>query len=461
MDKETTNDRKEGEGTINICAGNFVRDNFDIVDSFRRTFDELSDVEEDEGGAATDLFYNFVSTESVDALATPPTHHDVGGKDSKQDSGVVDNESEAYYSGNTKSGAVVAPHNAATIFRYNRSATMSVFSAAAALPTDDAASPFDEIVASFVPPHAAAAEEEEAQSLNNKVDDKILVAEKAVPSLHLAATCSSSFESSTDSNDEEIALEDKLPIDEDKEEEDKRRIPRSILFWIVISLVCLLFLGLVPVFLAIAKKNKINDEQGAMMTGSVFQGSPGSPEKQDIDDQQMSGPVVSVQPEEAKVPTAEPTLTPSESNGPSDVPSIAPSASSSPSNMPSRVPSGYPTASPFKLFNYGESLYTNYELGIQLSEGLNAKLIAQKNSRVKYADGSESTLKFHEWLDGAGVAPLPDGGYVYISNSEDDAGKGGVFGLYFDKDGGITNYKALLTGTTWNCGGGKGGSLKM
>ena len=144
--------------------------------------------------------------------------------------------------------------------------------------------------------------------------------------------------------------------------------------------------------------------------------------------------------------TSSPTLSPISSD-PSPVPSIEPTAG------PTWVPSGYPTNSPFKLFNYGESLYTDHEIGIQISEGLNARVLARVNQRVRYADGSVSTLRFHEALDGAGVAPLPDGGYVYVSNSENDNRRGGVFGLYFDENGEITEYKALLQGTTWNCGG--------
>ncbi|KAL9189758.1 hypothetical protein ACHAXT_009433 [Thalassiosira profunda] len=52
-----------------------------------------------------------------------------------------------------------------------------------------------------------------------------------------------------------------------------------------------------------------------------------------------------------------------------------------------------------------------------------------------------------------GIAKL-DEGYVYMSNSEMGAGLGGVYGLYFNEDGEVTEYKALLTGTTRNCGGG-------
>jgi len=49
--------------------------------------------------------------------------------------------------------------------------------------------------------------------------------------------------------------------------------------------------------------------------------------------------------------------------------------------------------------------------------------------------------------------PLEDG-YVYVVNSEESDGDGGVYGLYFDKDGNLDEYKALLTRTTRNCGGG-------
>lgn len=89
-----------------------------------------------------------------------------------------------------------------------------------------------------------------------------------------------------------------------------------------------------------------------------------------------------------------------------------------------------------------------------VSEGLQVKLIAKAGRRVQYADGTESKLAYHGWTDGAGVIPLDDGGYVYVANSEDDNRKGGVYGLYFDKNAEVVEYKALLTGTTWNCGGG-------
>lgn len=79
---------------------------------------------------------------------------------------------------------------------------------------------------------------------------------------------------------------------------------------------------------------------------------------------------------------------------------------------------------------------------------------------MKYANGDESKLDYHTKSDAAGIIPMNpddptgDDGYVYVTNSEEGDNDGGVYGLYFDKDGNILDYKALLTGTTDNCGGG-------
>ena len=83
-----------------------------------------------------------------------------------------------------------------------------------------------------------------------------------------------------------------------------------------------------------------------------------------------------------------------------------------------------------------------------MSAGLNVKLIAKTGDKVQYANGEESNLKWHTRSDAAGIVPLdPEnplaGGYVYMSNSESDD-EGGVYGLYFDKDGNIVDYKATV-----------------
>ena len=48
------------------------------------------------------------------------------------------------------------------------------------------------------------------------------------------------------------------------------------------------------------------------------------------------------------------------------------------------------------------------------------------------------------------MIPLKDG-YVYVSNSENDDGLGGVWGMYFNEKDEIVDFKKLLGGTTWNC----------
>eukprot|EP00986_Skeletonema_menzelii_P016299 scaffold14214_cov117-Skeletonema_menzelii.AAC.1 len=158
----------------------------------------------------------------------------------------------------------------------------------------------------------------------------------------------------------------------------------------------------------------------------------------------MNGTIVT-----KKIETGSPT-----SPSPSSSPSFGPSITNLPSLQPSSFPSAFPSAAPFVLFTYGESLYTDNDLGIQISDGLTARQIAQTGSRVSFVNGEQSSISYHGMMDGAGIAPLPDGGYAYLSNSEKSSGRGGVYGLYFNKDGQITDYKALLTGSSRNCGGG-------
>mmetsp|Transcript_11193 Transcript_11193/g.22294 ORF Transcript_11193/g.22294 Transcript_11193/m.22294 type:complete len:440 (+) Transcript_11193:83-1402(+) len=102
----------------------------------------------------------------------------------------------------------------------------------------------------------------------------------------------------------------------------------------------------------------------------------------------------------------------------------------------------------------GNELIDVPELGIRLDSSLTATQIAKAGQKVQLKDGN-SNLRWHNWMDGASAIALPNGGHVYVSNSEADNGKGGVYGLYFDKKGQPHDYKQLLSGTTWNCSGGK------
>ena len=100
-------------------------------------------------------------------------------------------------------------------------------------------------------------------------------------------------------------------------------------------------------------------------------------------------------------------------------------------------------------FRRGDLLKDVERFGISVSKGIIVRMLAKADTKVP-----KSNLKFHSMPDGATIIPLDDG-YVYVSNSEVDDGKGGVYGVYFNHDGDIVDYKQLLSGTTRNCSGGE------
>jgi hypothetical protein len=55
--------------------------------------------------------------------------------------------------------------------------------------------------------------------------------------------------------------------------------------------------------------------------------------------------------------------------------------------------------------------------------------------------------------DGGAVYPAPDGGWVYVSNSE--TGAGSVSSIRFDAAGNVVDYYRICTGTRTNCAGGR------
>ena len=96
------------------------------------------------------------------------------------------------------------------------------------------------------------------------------------------------------------------------------------------------------------------------------------------------------------------------------------------------------------------------ENGLVLSKGLKSKRIARSGAKVKYGDGSLSEKQFHVNPDAGATFKASDGGFVYVSNSEDRRNKmGGVGAIRFDRKGEIVDYRMILTGTTANCGGGR------
>jgi hypothetical protein len=101
------------------------------------------------------------------------------------------------------------------------------------------------------------------------------------------------------------------------------------------------------------------------------------------------------------------------------------------------------------------------KIGLLLSEGLDARLIATTGQRVEYHTGGDrSIISFHDRPDAGATFPDDrpgnEGGWVYVSNSEmPTRGEGGVGALTFDANGNTLDYKMVLEESVMNCGGGR------
>ena len=339
-----------------------------------------------------------------------------------------------------------------SIFQYHRSSMMDALSKVANLSCTttnmiEIARSFDDSVASFMMmPYntttAAADCSYQDGDDDNDDDDEIDGVDKAIPSLQIVPTFTSSFDSIDD--EETAALDDDddsnnnnkgRRMSEDYEEKrycwTSRR--RRIVCWIgIIILVIGCLLGIVMTVLFTQMMKKHESTTGTVMTlDTVFVNSSSQPDLSaagvpmdiptgdDGNNQQESLTTTGSSTEVVVSPTTSLTMKPTEeSNEPSTAPSNRPSSSSSlqpststhPSISSSTFPSVTPSTSPFALFNYGERLITNYNLGIEISEGLMVRQIAKFGEQVQYVDGNKSNKNFHAWLDGAGAAPLPGGG---------------------------------------------------
>lgn len=87
--------------------------------------------------------------------------------------------------------------------------------------------------------------------------------------------------------------------------------------------------------------------------------------------------------------------------------------------------------------------------GLRLPVGFASRIVAVSGSLV---GGTGHT--WHGAPDGGAVFPAPDGGWVYVSNSEISSGGGGVGALRFSAAGDLVDAYAILTGTHRNCAGG-------
>jgi secreted PhoX family phosphatase len=86
--------------------------------------------------------------------------------------------------------------------------------------------------------------------------------------------------------------------------------------------------------------------------------------------------------------------------------------------------------------------------GIRLPEGFTSRIIAVSLLPV-------AGYTWHEFPDGGATFAQPDGGWIYVSNSESAAAlSGGASAIRFDASGQITSAYRILGGTRLNCAGG-------
>ena len=86
--------------------------------------------------------------------------------------------------------------------------------------------------------------------------------------------------------------------------------------------------------------------------------------------------------------------------------------------------------------------------GVRLPAGFTARIVAVSGETVP-----GTTYEWHIYPDGGVCFPLPDGGWVYTSNSEFPL-TGGVGVLRFDRNGVLVSATRILDRTNVNCAGG-------
>ena len=88
--------------------------------------------------------------------------------------------------------------------------------------------------------------------------------------------------------------------------------------------------------------------------------------------------------------------------------------------------------------------------GVRLPPGFSSRVVARTNASVV----AGKPYAWHASPDGGATFATDDGGWIYVSNSEEVAGGGGAGALRFDADGRVVDAYAILRGTTTNCSGG-------
>ena len=92
--------------------------------------------------------------------------------------------------------------------------------------------------------------------------------------------------------------------------------------------------------------------------------------------------------------------------------------------------------------------------GIRLPKGYQSKIVAVSDEIVRKGDGQKTDYVWHGSPDGGACFAKPEGGWVYVSNSEEYFPSGGCGALSFDVSGMVDNAYSILWGTVGNCAGG-------
>ena len=85
--------------------------------------------------------------------------------------------------------------------------------------------------------------------------------------------------------------------------------------------------------------------------------------------------------------------------------------------------------------------------GIRLPAGFKSRIVARSGESL-------FNYRWHAAPDGGVTFAAPDGGWIYVSNSELDKKQGGVGALRFDRHGEVIDAYSILSNTTRNCAGG-------
>jgi secreted PhoX family phosphatase len=87
--------------------------------------------------------------------------------------------------------------------------------------------------------------------------------------------------------------------------------------------------------------------------------------------------------------------------------------------------------------------------GLMLPPAFTSRVVATSGQLV-----AGTSYVWHSDPDGGATFATPDGGWIYVSNTEVDVGFGGVGAIEFAPDGAILDAYSICSGTSRNCAGG-------